>query len=78
MERPEQPLFPNINAENISGLEASAAVHRALYTEQRGAHLHTMLCWGAVPSPVTEQEDSLSILNRRNFQFTLTPICREA
>lgn len=69
MERPEQPLFPNINAVNIPGLEASTAVHRALYTKQRGAHLHMMLCWGAVPSPDTEQKDSLSFEHPEQKEF---------
>lgn len=31
MKRPEKSLFTNINAVNISGLEAAIAVGRALY-----------------------------------------------
>lgn len=69
MERPEQPLFPNIHAVNVSRLEASAAVHRALYTKQRGAHLHMMFCWGAVPFPVTEQQDSQSFEHPEQKEF---------
>lgn len=44
MKRPEKSLFTNINAVNISGLEAAVAVSRALYRKQKGAHLQMMLC----------------------------------
>lgn len=69
MERPEQPFFPNIHAVNVSRLEASTAVHRALYTKQRGAHLHMMLSWGAVPFPVPEQEDNQSFEHPEQKEF---------
>lgn len=58
MKRPQKSLFTNINTVNLSCLETTAAVSRALHTKQKGAHLQRMLCWGAVPFPVTREEDS--------------------
>lgn len=72
MKRPEKSLFTNINAVNISGLEAAVAVSRALYRKQKGAHLQMMLCWAAVPSPVTEEKEELWTSWLREGISTLT------